>query len=173
MPNHAQRAPRASTQASARSPNTSGGPRVPNAAQPRLLAEHTEGCILRMAAVLSADAAKSPATLREHIAYVSGALALAVSTGALSDQRALEVRKACLGLFDGARQPRAEYRADPAFAALVSAVRRNGGASLDAPLPMAELTRTAAAAMLGRLMATGIVGAADLTGFHPVIAGEC
>ncbi|MGE7139636.1 hypothetical protein ACQKIE_18575 [Luteibacter sp. NPDC031894] len=126
-----------------------------------------------MAAVLSVDAAMSPEALREHIAYVGGALALAVTLGVLSDHRALEVRKACLGLFDGVRHPRREHRADPAFAAMVSAVRRNGGASLEAPLPMAELPRAAATAMLGRLMTAGIVGAADLAGFHALTTGEC
>lgn len=173
MPNYVQRAARAPTRPSAGSSNTGAASRWQNALQPLLSPEQTEGAILRMAAVLSADATRSTVALREHVAYVGGALALAVSLGLLTDHRALEVRKACLGLFDGARHPAGEHRADPAFAAMVSAVRRNGGASTDAPLPMAELTRPAATAMLGRLMAAGIVGAADLTGFHPVIAGEC
>jgi hypothetical protein len=129
--------------------------------------------ILRMAASLSADATRSAAAHEAHVAYVSGALALAVSLGVLTDERGLEVRRAALVLFEAAAVPERAHRADPAFAAMVSAVRKKGGASLDAPLPMAELDRRAATAMLGRLMAAGIVGQADVTGFHPVIAGEC
>jgi hypothetical protein len=173
MPNNAQRSTRGDTRAAGRSSNTTAAHRSGKGVQPLLTAEQTEGVVMRMAAVLSADAAKSTTARAQHIAYVGGALALAVSLGVLSDDRALEVRRAAIALVDAAALPAREYRADPAFAVMVSAVRKKGGASLDAPLPMAELDRTAAVAMLGRLMAAGIVGGPDAAGLHRIIAGEC
>lgn len=173
MENRSHRPTRAATRRSQGSWNTTTAGKDSKAVHAALSPEQTEGTILRMAGVLSADAARHPSAHKEHVAYISGALALATSVGVLTDERALEVRRAALALFEAACYPEREYRADPAFAAMVSAVRKKGGASVDAPLAMAELGSTAAKAMLGRLMAAGIVGAADAAGFHPVIAGEC
>lgn len=142
--------------------------------RPLLSPFQTEGVILRMAGVLSADAALHPGARKEHLAYINGALSVAASLGVLSDERALAVRTAAINLFDSATRPaRERAAADPAFAQMISAVRRKGGASLRAPLPMAELGEDAARAMLGRLMAAGVIGAARPGGFHPITAGEC
>ena len=164
MPNRSRtHSSSALTSAGARSKATaaSHGRSAPSAAQ-------TECVVLRMAGSLSVDAARHPSARSTHLAYITGALALAVSLDVLADDRALELRQACIALFDAAAEGGAERlkSSDPAFARVVSAVRRNGGASLVQPLAIAELSRPEAARMLSRLVATGIVGPADLAGFH-------
>ncbi|WP_036129192.1 hypothetical protein [Luteibacter mycovicinus] len=148
----------------------------PAARQQALLTPgQTEGVILRMAGVLSADMAGHPQVRAKHLAYVTGALHLAVALGALTDARAVAVRQAAVDLFDGA--PRSGSvragAADPAFAALVATVRRNGGASMNEPLPLAELPPSKAAHMLARLIASGVVDGGDVTGFHRATKGDC
>lgn len=97
-----------------------------------------------------------------------------LSLGVLSDERGLAVRTAAINLFESATKPaRERANSDPAFAQMISAVRRKGGASIGAPLPMVELGEDAARAMLGRLMAAGVIGAARADGFHPITGGEC
>jgi hypothetical protein len=128
-----------------------------------------------MAAGLSADAARAPEARRAHQAFVNGAIALAGALGMLTDARAVQVMRAVEAVFDGVAgvDPKRLAAADPAFAALVAAVRRNRGASINSPLSMAQLSPAVATAMLGRLVDAGIVGPADCNGFHHLIAGEC
>jgi hypothetical protein len=126
-----------------------------------------------MAGVLSADVASHPQARPQHLAYVSGAIALAMALGVISEERALQIRRASVDLFDGAARPLRAGAADPAFATLVTAVRRHGGASLNEPLAMAELSPSRAAHMLARLIATGVVDGGDVTGYHRAAKGEC
>lgn len=116
-----------------------------------------------------------PQVRAKHLAYVTGALHLAVALGALTDARAVAVRQAAVDLFDGAPRSGSPCAgaADPAFAALVTTVRRHGGASMNEPLPMAELSPSNAAHMLARLIATGVVDGGDVTGFHRATKGDC
>ncbi len=175
MENRAQNRQGGTTRRTGTSTNTTAAPRPPRSVEPRLTREQTEGVILRMAGGLAADAARAPDARRMHQAYVNGAIALATALGVLTDARAVEVMRAAAAVFDGVAgvDPKRLAAADPAFAALVSAVRRNRGASLNSPFSMAQLSPAVATAMLGRLIDAGVVGPADCNGFHPVIAGEC
>jgi hypothetical protein len=175
MENRAQTRQDGATRRSGNASNTKAAPRRSRGVQPLMTREQTEGVILRMAAGLASDAARAPDARRAHLAYVNGAIALATALGVLTDARAVEVMRATAAVFDGVAttDPKRLAASDPAFAALVAAVRRNRGASLSSPLSMAQLSPAVATAMLGRLVDAGIVGPADLAGFHPVVAGEC
>lgn len=138
--------------------------------------QETEGAILRTAACLSQDLALHPGARASHISHISGMLGMAVTLGALPDDRAVQIRSACVQILDGAIGSATPLRnaADPAFAAVTAAVRRHGGASLNEPLAMAGLDPGVAAQYLGRLIAARIVGGADASGFHPTLAeGTC
>jgi hypothetical protein len=175
MENRAHSRPSGAPRRSQASADTSGAPKRPARVMPLLTAEETEGAILRIAGCLADDAGRNPSTRATHQAYVTGAIALATTLGVLSDARGVQVLAAAVAVFDGVAtaDPKRLAQADPAFAALVAAVRKNKGASLRSPLAMAQLSPAVGTAKLGRLMSAGIVGPADLTGFHPVIAGEC
>ena len=175
MPNHAYQRSRGRADAAQSTPKGTGAPEASSATARRLTPNQTEGVILRIAGIFSADLASHPQARNGHTAYISGAIALALALGELSDRRALEVRQACLDLFDGARRPAPSRRGtpDPGFASLVAAVRRHGGASLNEPLAMAEMPAGTAALMLGRLIAAGVVDNGDVTGYHRVAKGDC
>lgn len=137
-------------------------------------ADRAEGVILRMAGVASADVAQYPSTRPMHQAHIAGAIEMALNMGMLTDQRALQLRQACIELLDGARRATPGQAApDPAFASMVTAVRRHGGASLNEPLGMAELPAGRAAQMLARLIAAQVVDTGDVHGFHRVTKGDC
>lgn len=143
------------------------------AARALMSPEQTEGVIIRAAGCLSQDLANHPSARTCHLSNISGMLGLAVALGILTDDRAVEIRRATVELFDGAVQGGNSRRhvADPTFAAIVAAVRRHKGASLNEPLAMAELSPGDAAQFLGRLISARIVGQADASGFHPAIEG--
>jgi hypothetical protein len=132
-----------------------------------------EMVILRVAEVLSRDATRNPHTREAHTAYVSGAIGMAISLGVLTEDRAMQLRKACGLMMTGATIPEPGAVAiDPDYARIIVAVRRNAGATLTTPVELADIGTTAAQDMLTRLQADGIIGEADMLGFYPLRAGE-
>lgn len=138
----------------------------------RALASSAELAALRLAETLSRDTARNPLTLNTHIAHVNGAIGMALSLGILTEDRAMQLRKACGQMMTGAPLPASEANIEPGYARIIVAVRHNAGASLTKPDELADMGVVAARSMLDRLQADGILGEADMFGFHPLRAGE-
>ncbi|WP_199098987.1 hypothetical protein [Dyella sp. ASV21] len=132
-----------------------------------------EAITLRLALTLSRDVSRNPQACAAHSAYINGAIGMALSLGLLSEDRAMQLRKACGQMMTGATLPPSDVPTiDPAYARIIVAVRRNAGATLTSPIEMADLGTTGARAVLARLQQDGIVGEPDMLGFYPLRAGE-
>lgn len=137
------------------------------------LASAAELSALRLAETLSRDVARNPVTLNAHIAHVNGAIGMALSLGILTEDRAMQLRKACGLMMSGSALPTSEAAAiDPNYARIIVAVRRAGGASVANPPELAELGTTKARETIERLRADGIVGEPDIFGHSALRAAE-
>lgn len=67
----------------------------------KALASAAEFSALRLAETLSRDAACNPVTLSTHVAHVNGAIGMALSLGILTEDRAMQLRKACGQMMSG------------------------------------------------------------------------
>lgn len=139
----------------------------------KALASAAELAALRLAETLSRDAARNPVTLNTHIAHVNGAIGMALSLGILTEDRAMQLRKACGQMMAGTPLPTSEAAAiEPGYARIIAAVRRAAGASLTNPPEMADLGTAKAREMLDRLRSDGIVGEPDIFGHCALRAAE-
>lgn len=137
------------------------------------LGNAAEMVALRLAETFGRDTVRNPVTRDAHVAYVNGAIGMALSLGLLPEERAMQLRNACGQMMTGAALPASDSPAiDPGYARIIVAVRRNAGASLSKPAELVELGTVGARAMLVRLQADGIIAEADMFGFHPLRAAE-
>lgn len=138
------------------------------------LAGTVELTIMRMANRLGLDAKINPDAAKQHSAYVNGAIALAMTMGILTDERALALRVACGELIGGAGIPATSpslieaLSDDTAYARIVVAVRRHGGATITTPIELAELGSPRAREMLDRMQRDGVIKAADMFGHYTI-----
>jgi len=137
------------------------------------MASAAEMIALRLAEVLGRDVTRNPVTRDAHVAHVNGAIGMALSLGLLTEDRAMQLRKACGQMMTGATLPASDAAAiDPNYARVIVAVRRAGGASIANPPELAELGTTKARETIDRLRADGIVGEPDIFGHCALRAAE-
>lgn len=146
-------------------------PRMPGKASE--IAGTAEAIALRLANRLSLDIARHPHTRDVHIAHLNGAISMALSLGCITEDRAMQLRKACGQMMTGAALPSSDATTiEPGYARIIVAVRRNAGASVAKPEELADLGIADACEMLARLKTDGIIGEPDMFGFHPLHAAE-
>lgn len=146
-------------------------PRLPGKATE--IAGAAEAIALRLANRLSLDITRHSHTREIHVAHVNGAISMALSLGCLTEERAMQLRKACGQMMTGAALPTSNATAiEPGYARIIVAVRRNAGASINKPVELEDLGIVGARAVLDRLMADGIIAGPDMFGFHPLRAAE-
>jgi len=134
---------------------------------------NVEGIVLRQAEALARDSAQHPHAFPSHLAYLTGAIGLAVTLGYISDMQGVRLREACRGKLAKAASPQATTKAaDLEYARLLLAVLRYGGASLRIPVEMILLGPVKARRMLARMERDGLLHKANVWGFHAVRAGE-
>jgi hypothetical protein len=132
-----------------------------------------EGIVLRQAEALARDTAQHPHAMPSHLAYLTGAIGLAVTLGYISDTQGVQLREACRGkLAEATPAFAATKTADLEYARLLLAVLRHGGASLRIPVEMILIGPAKARRMLIRMQRDGLLHAPDVWGFHAVRAGE-
>jgi len=142
------------------------------------LAGTVELAVLRMANRLGLDAKTNPEAAKQHSAYVNGAIALAITMGILTEERALALRAACGELIGGVGLPATSpsligaLRGDSAYARIVVAVRRHGGATATTPVELAELGTSQAREMLDRMQRHGVIKAPDMFGHYAIATVE-
>jgi len=132
-----------------------------------------EGIVLRQAETLARDTAQHPYALPSHLAYLTGAIGLAVTLGYISDTQGICLREACREKLAEATPDQATTKtADLEYARLLLAVLRHGGASLRMPVEMILIGPAKARRMLARMQRDGLLHAPNVWGFHAVRAGE-
>lgn len=142
------------------------------------LAGTVELTVMRMANRLGLDARTNPDAAKQHAAYVNGAIALALTIGVLTEERALALRAACGQLIGGIGLPATSpsligaLRDDAAYARIVVAVRRHGGATVTTPIELAELGSSNAKEMLNRMQRDGVIKPPDMFGHYAIATVE-
>src|ERR1700744_5337347 len=142
------------------------------------LAGTVELTVMRMANRLGLDARTNPDAAKQHAAYVNGAIALALTMGVLTEERALALRAACGQLIGGTGLPATSpslidaLRDDTAYARLVVAVRRPGGAPMTPPIDIAALGSADAKEMLDRMQPDGVIKPPDMFGHYAIATVE-
>lgn len=137
------------------------------------LGSAAEMIALRLAETLGRDAMRNPVTRDAHIAHVNGAIGMALSLGLLTEDRAMQLRKACGQMMTGTPLPASDSAPiDPNYARIIVAVRRAGGASIANPPELTELGTAHARQTIERLRADGIVGEPDIFGHCAMRAAE-
>lgn len=134
---------------------------------------NVEGIVLRQAEALARDSAQHPHAFPSHLAYLTGAIGLAVTLGYISDTQGICLREACREKLAEATPDQATTKtADLEYARLLLAVLRHGGASLRMPVEMILIGPAKARRMLARMQRDGLLHAPNVWGFHAVRAGE-
>lgn len=132
-----------------------------------------ESIVLRQAETLARDTAQHPHALSSHLAYLTGAIGLAVTLGYISDAQGVHLRETCRGKFAQAVPAFAATKmADLEYARLLLAVLRHGGASLRIPVEMILIGPVKARRVLARMERDGLLHKANVWGFHAIRAGE-